>query len=962
MILGLMLCVLLGGAVVALPGASSSAPRRWVVVLLTAFAPLLMAAAVLHQAGDRLAIDRLSFEGKRLAFGPGEPVTLGGSSAESGHWEDLHVDALPPRSLWIEPAGEAEAGSLDGVALGDPVLHLAASSPGVRVGGRMLNHHALQDGDVLVLGSGDDAVRVTYHADALAVGGKKIDLPSAWKRLFRGGASVAYLPDLLAGEVEADILRRTRSALTRRGAFDPWHLLIRETTTTVERGEQRLAMADLFALPKRFDLAVQVVWGQQGRRYLRTLRRDELRLFETAAEIRFGAPQQVWVSSPEPAPSFALVTASTVDRRPFQLELDERSRRFEGMVASLARSGPKEPWTLEWLGDRRQVEPDHPIAIGEGANQLLIRLRPTFQQGRLLFDLALYGWLILVCFGDIVQRRPYLSTLLIPAGLLLGLRLLFAERAVASPPDFASSVYGEARIALWLVPGLVLLGWTVARCLRWTGRGAPPGLGRPVLGVVLCAVGGAVTTWEAGGPALLSVVPLAGLAALFLWLNLRGKVAPKSARSSAALPQPSPDRLLTPGGTSLVPTGETVLVDEPVSVGEPPLIASPHRPSAPPRAEWSLGGWAWLIAVGLGILAVRVVASTVGMPETLRLPVVELRVLWTVIQLPLCVAIFALGAQRAQAMGQDLLSGRHGRPEMALPWLRQILALGLFLASAYLAVALIVRDTGLIIAHGLAPVAGLSLLFAASAKPMSWQGKAKAAYLAGAALCLLPALGVVAANAQPGWVVSLVGWGTGVSGDEDTSDSQLIVDQAAALSSTRAQQLFRLYMLSDPEDLRDVGLQPSEQVAIHYETLKSYGREAGFGGGGYASSRLPQHMGATYFSDLVPMVFMLADFGLAGVLGVVVVYGGLLVLMLLRLGRPPWGAPDVISERGRWMSVLAAAAFALPSLYMILANLNLVLFTGKNCNLLSLNSVSDVLESSLLLALCAFGLGLEKEA
>jgi hypothetical protein len=47
---------------------------------------------------------------------------------------------------------------------------------------------------------------------------------------------------------------------------------------------------------------------------------------------------------------------------------------------------------------------------------------------------------------------------------------------------------------------------------------------------------------------------------------------------------------------------------------------------------------------------------------------------------------------------------------------------------------------------------------------------------------------------------------------------------------------------------------------------------------------------------------------------------------------------------------------------MILANLNLVLFSGKNAPLLGLNSLSDALETGLVLAVAAAGLGLRRSS
>ena len=135
---------------------------------------------------------------------------------------------------------------------------------------------------------------------------------------------------------------------------------------------------------------------------------------------------------------------------------------------------------------------------------------------------------------------------------------------------------------------------------------------------------------------------------------------------------------------------------------------------------------------------------------------------------------------------------------------------------------------------------------------------------------------VLAANARPALLVQAFGW-------DDTGE----IEELAELGSTRSQQLFRLYMLARPEELREVGLKPSEQVAVHYDTLSGYAQAAGFRGHGFDSSRLPAHLGSTYLSDLVPMVFMLADFGVVGVLAIAMLYIVCLAACAMVLWRPP---------------------------------------------------------------------------
>ncbi|HEX6203819.1 MAG TPA: hypothetical protein VF100_12515, partial [Thermoanaerobaculia bacterium] len=125
---------------------------------------------------------------------------------------------------------------------------------------------------------------------------------------------------------------------------------------------------------------------------------------------------------------------------------------------------------------------------------------------------------------------------------------------------------------------------------------------------------------------------------------------------------------------------------------------------------------------------------------------------------------------------------------------------------------------------------------------------------------------------------------------------------------------------------------------------------------------VPRHLGATYLSDLVPMVFVLPELGKAGLLGLALLYALPLGWLAFALGRGRRTAAAPLAEQGTALAAVAFLVFAVPGLYMILANLNLVLFSGKNAPLLGLNSLSDALESGLVLALAAAGLGLGRAA
>jgi hypothetical protein len=83
----------------------------------------------------------------------------------------------------------------------------------------------------------------------------------------------------------------------------------------------------------------------------------------------------------------------------------------------------------------------------------------------------------------------------------------------------------------------------------------------------------------------------------------------------------------------------------------------------------------------------------------------------------------------------------------------------------------------------------------------------------------------------------------------------------------------------------------------------------------------------------------------------------------------PWHAPGrfaspgglALGEAAAATAHLAGLTFGLASLYMILANYGLTLFTGRNAYLLGLDSRADVLESFLLALLFAAGAALVRD-
>jgi hypothetical protein len=619
-----------------------------------------------------------------------------------------------------------------------------------------------------------------------------------------------------------------------------WRLLLRDPEVRAvrpgeggEEGDEELAsLATARPVPDAFELRLQVAWGGAGARRLRTARTDHVRLAVgaggEAVEIRFDEPERRRVP-PEVVARVAgssrevgLVVPTAVDRRPELVELDERSRRFHGLTATLRfpDQGVDGPVRLEYLGARWPLglegdpngAPDELYGLGEGADQMLLRFESGRSPARVLADLALFALFCAVFLGRPMASSPALSAVMAAAGVLLADRLLFAFRAATEPPHYLARSYGEARLAIWLVPALVLFGWTVAVLLRNAVRGGDASdgesawqrarrgfgpLGWPLAGLAVAAVGCFATVRGDGSAGLgnlraLSLVPVvlaAALLALFAWA-------------------------VGPGGERL--------------------------------GRWRREGWHWplwaLPAAGGAILLVRLLGLAAGMPEALRLPGTDFRILWSALQLPAAALALGLGCQLLAergwpgALGTGVREDRRGALPAVPAGLIELAAVWVFVALAFLAVGWVTDDLGLVIVHALAPFFALLLVVGAAPERHARPAAVSGAHALGVALAVLPLLLVVAINRWPEPFVGAYDRLTSVAAAEEG------VDDAARYRASPEQQRFRLLMLANPELLSEVGLRPSEQAAVQYQTMKGYARAAGFAGGGFASSELPRHL------------------------------------------------------------------------------------------------------------------------
>ena len=936
--MGLLVAALLAALAVGVltrtaPVAGESARRAWsrrAAVALVVALPALYAWALLAASGERLGALSIEEVGKRLAFGPDLPATAGGTDADTGRAEDLHAPRLPAGALVVRPG---EGGGL--------AFELGSPAPAVEVAGELRNEVAIEDGDVIEIAvAGGEPLALELDGGALALADRRADLPAGWLVALRGSDRVVFLRDLLAG-LEAEGAARPLSFLRYRGG---WRLVIREREVVVRRpGGELVGLAESFEAPSPARVRLGVVLGEPGDRDLVWLRDDRLERVGKALEVRYARPAR-HLAEVDPDDGgdgpreLALVAPGTFDRRDM-IELDEPSARFRGLAARLD-AAPDGPVRLDFLGSRREVRLGEVYGLGEGEDLLLLRFGRESFPWRLLLDLALLGLFLAVFLGPSLAAEPGLAAFTAPAGLLLANRLLFIWKAASRPPDFPVEALAEARLALWLVPGLLLAGWSLAWALGRGRRATGRAVRWPVGGLVVAAAGCFVV--GDGGDRWLALLPLA----------LAGLLA------------------AVPG-----------LAARPAVTGR---LQRWRREGIP----WRLG---WLLAAGLAILAARALFAALGMPEALRVPGGGRLLLWTVVQIPLCTVLVALSLVAARRRLDEAAAGgrwvgdpaparRAGAPDVesdfgeppprgpassarsagaaaglrsrldgwlarrpGARWPLAVVALLAFLGLAFAAVAAVVGDLGLLLVQGL-PFA-LALLLVVT-WPRGVSPRTRWAVAAGLLLAVLPAIAVVTVNRWPEVAVRALEGGGGGDGQATVA----VRDRVAELSGQRAQQVFRLYLLANPSALREVGLEPSDRTAVQYETLQGYAAGAGWTGGGFLSAPLPRHLGSTYLSDLVPMVFVLPELGRAGLLGLALLY--LLPLGWLASAGPAGGR---LGEQGTMLAAVAGVVFAVPGLYMILANLNLVLFSGKNTPLLGLNSLSDALETALVLAAAAAG-------
>ncbi len=179
----------------------------------------------------------------------------------------------------------------------------------------------------------------------------------------------------------------------------------------------------------------------------------------------------------------------------------------------------------------------------------------------------------------------------------------------------------------------------------------------------------------------------------------------------------------------------------------------------------------------------------------------------------------------------------------------------------------------------------------------------------------------------------------------DTPDLDCMNGALRYAEAMNDRNLIRVMALFTPDDVPKIGTINAMESAQQVLHLRAYGGH--FLGQGYlAGIDNWGNLRDVQFSDNLSAIHILYPFGRSGAIGLLLV----MFCAVMALLRTPAEAAAGESWR-RVMAQLALWTFFGTGAYMILANLLLVPFTGRNIYLLAVTSVGDIVEGVMLLAL-----------
>jgi len=186
---------------------------------------------------------------------------------------------------------------------------------------------------------------------------------------------------------------------------------------------------------------------------------------------------------------------------------------------------------------------------------------------------------------------------------------------------------------------------------------------------------------------------------------------------------------------------------------------------------------------------------------------------------------------------------------------------------------------------------------------------------------------------------------------EDPAKAEELVEKKVAVKRND----LRFWSRLAPEELKRVGTTEAEGFLTVMENLRAYSARGPFGRG-YLAVPLSSPLAATHLNDNLSAVHLLGPFGWVGALALLLLFCGWIAASVA--GAP--AAPDLgaLAPRAAWgLLLLWTLSFA--ALYMLSANVELLLFTGKNIYFLAASSLSDAVEGSLLVLLALWALAPE---
>lgn len=267
------------------------------------------------------------------------------------------------------------------------------------------------------------------------------------------------------------------------------------------------------------------------------------------------------------------------------------------------------------------------------------------------------------------------------------------------------------------------------------------------------------------------------------------------------------------------------------------------------------------------------------------------------------------------------------------PTARRAALLTLVFTGGVLGVASAVRDFGIVVVYGWPVAVVIALLV-----PREAWGRARWPIVA-TALAVAPVLMPVALLPMALWLAAQ---------DRPDPTRAPVGDLVAFAVDRNDDQEMRLIRWVAPEQVESYGNNAAEKLLVQASGMEPLGR--GVWGSGYlAAIPIRGQLLRYQFEDNLPAIHVMAPFGRLGMVCLLLFYGAWSFALAAHRSHLDASHPDAVSIAGQ----MAALTLVWAGLYMAMANLNLVPFTGRNMYFLAVSSGSDPMEGLAMLMLAA---------